>query len=117
MTKQEEFEIAISNNDIKKVKYLLNNKSVNPADKKNIAILIASDQQNKQIIELLVQDKRVDPSVELNFAFFRAYKKRNFYIMELLLKDKRVSHQLKRKHIKLYNEITKLFITKKISEF
>ena len=89
MTKQKEFENAIHNNDVKIIELLLNNKEVNPSNKYNYAIGIASKNGYINVVKLLLNDKRVNPSDKNNYAISTASENGHTEIFKLLLKNKK----------------------------
>jgi hypothetical protein len=59
MTKQEEFIVAIINNNIDKIKILLKNIKVNPSEENNKIIKYSYKNKNINIVDLLWNEKRV----------------------------------------------------------
>ena len=59
MTKQEQFENAVKNNNISLVKKFLKDKDINPASKNNAAMRIISDKGHFDIAKLLIKDGRI----------------------------------------------------------
>ena len=60
MTKQEEFNEAIINNDIEIIKTLLTDNRVDPSVNNNEAIRDASSNGHIEIVKLLLADSRID---------------------------------------------------------
>ena len=92
MTKQDELEDAMRNNNIKKVELLLKNKDVDPSINDNQAIIYASSVGYiiLDIIKLLLNDPRVDPSENNNQAIKAASENGYTNVVKLLLQHPRV---------------------------
>ena len=59
---QEQFFNSIKENDIERVKLLLNNKKINPSSSNNRAIIISSVHGHIEILKLFLNDNRIDPT-------------------------------------------------------
>ena len=90
MTKQEQFDKAIWENDFNIVESLIIDQEVNPAANNNYAILTSSEQGYYDIVKLLLKDKRVDPSADNNKSILFASRNGHYEIAKLLLADERV---------------------------
>lgn len=99
------------------VKLLLNNPRFNPDDNNNEALLVAAREDHFDVVKLLLNDSRVNPADCENRAIRTDFKNRNTNIIKLLWTDQRVKNTLKNDDIKLYNELTKKDIKKKVIEF
>jgi hypothetical protein len=91
MTKQYEFEDAINNNNIEKVKSLLKDKKINPSCKNNLALQLVSQTGNLDILKLILNDKRTNPSDKNNYFIQLAAESGHFQLVDFLLKDSRVN--------------------------
>ena len=81
---QKIFEKAIKKNYLELVKYLLQDKRVNPND----GIMIAFTKDYQEIVELLLKDERMDTNINkeiLQEIFEQAIKKNNVELVKLLL--------------------------------
>ena len=87
MSKQEEFDLCVVNNDIEKFTLLIKDKNVDPCFNNNKVMKIAAKFNYIEFVKILLKDPRVDPSENSNFAIKFA---RNPEIVKLLLKDPRV---------------------------
>jgi len=85
----DEFIEAIKNNDIERVKTLLQDKGVDPSAYNNIAIIIAAMNGYTEIVKILLKDKRVDPSAWNNQAIRYAAENGRMEVVRLLLRDGR----------------------------
>ncbi len=82
---------AISNNNIKMVKLLLNMKGINPSCKDNFPIKMASELGYKKITKILLSDNRIDPTAGgSNLPLRLSSEKKHKKIIKLLLSDYRV---------------------------
>ena len=90
MNKQNEFNEAIINNNVKIIKKLLNDKDFDPSYDENEPIHNASSLGQIEIVKLLLNDKRVDPSDYNNHAIRISSVNLHIEVVEELLKDKRV---------------------------
>jgi len=90
MTKQEEFNNVIIDDDIEIIKTLLKDNRVDPSDRDNYAIKVASTNGHTETVKLLLQDDRVDPSDNNNMAIRWASNNGCTGVVKLLLKDDRV---------------------------
>jgi hypothetical protein len=90
MNKQEEFNKYIITNNVRKIKSLINDMSINPEKKDNWAIGYASKKGYNKIFKLLLSDPRVDPSDNYNYAFIESYSNGHNDTVEILLTDKRI---------------------------
>ena len=102
-----EFQEAVEQNKIEKVKALLINKKLDPSFNRNICIKYASSEGYSEIVKILLKDDRVDPAWTKNYAITAAYDNKHFDIVNLLWKDKRVKDTLKDNDPILYNELIK----------
>jgi hypothetical protein len=129
-TKQDEFEIAVGNNNLSVVETLLKDKRVDPAEFRNYAIGAASEEGYFNMVTLLLNDHRVNPSDDKNYALRSAFnlviknknseqKNKAEYknIVEILWNDIRVKKTLKNDFIELYNILMKKNIKNKIEDF
>ena len=114
---QEQFYDYIEKNDINNVKLLLKDKRVNPSDRNNWAIQLASQNGYFDIFKLLLEDNRVDPSDKNNCAIILASHNGHVAIVNLLWQDQRVKDTLKVDDKELYNELIKNDIKEKIEVF
>ena len=123
---QEQFYDYIEKNDINNVKLLLNDKRVNPSDRNNWAIILASKDGYFDIVKLLLEDKRVDPSDHSNYftkensynwAIYLAFSNGYFNISNLLWQDQRVKNTLKKDIPDLYNQLVKQDTKEKVDKF
>jgi len=87
---QKEFFEACKIGDLDKVKSLLFNEKVNPADRDNLAIRWASENGHYNIVKLLLEDKRINPADDNNLVILWASKNRHFNVIKLLLRNNRV---------------------------
>ena len=92
-------------NDVKIVKLLLEDKRVNPSIRDNFPIRQASSNGRKEIVKLLLKDERVDPSSKNNQSIINANKNGHRGVVKLLFKDNRVRKSLDKKDIKGFIEI------------
>ena len=91
MTKQNEFNKAITSNDIKKVKLLLNDPRVDPSNDNNLPLCLAVKKNHIDIVKLLLKNDRfVSLISETNDPISIASQHGYIEILELLLKDKRI---------------------------
>jgi ankyrin repeat protein len=91
-SKQENFNAAVKNNDVEKVKLLLKKMFFNPAIYNDYAIEISSKNGYTEIVKLLLEDKRVNPAPNFhNYPLVYASLHGHTDIVDLLLKDKRVN--------------------------
>ena len=92
MSKQEEFNEAIKQGKVEKVKALLKDKrhNVSPSYYDNWPIGFASFNGHVEIVKVLLKDKRVDPSDKENIAIRLASMNGHLEIVKALLKDSRV---------------------------
>ena len=111
--KQQDFQIAITNNDIDAVKILLKDYMVNPIYN-GIPLLLSIESGNIEIIKLLLKDKRMNPCVNKNYAIRVADEIGNFNVINLLWKDVKIKKTLEEDNLELYN---KLNISGKINNF
>ena len=102
-----EFQEAVEQNKIEKVKALLINKKLDPSFNRNICIKYASSEGYSEIVKILLKDDRVDPAWTKNYAITAAYDNKHFDIVNLLWKDQRVKNTLQKDDINLYNELIK----------
>ena len=117
MTKQEEFETAIDNNDYKKVKLLLADRRGDPAADSNSAIRCASRNGNTEVVKLLSSDPSVYPAASANYAIVKASENGHSDVVNLLWKNKKVKETLKNNDLNLFNSLTQLDIKEKIKSF
>src|SRR3972149_12315787 len=87
---QKEFFDASQNGHYNVVKLLLEDKRINPADRYNWAIQLASFYGHYNIVKLLLGDNKVNPADDNNSAIQWASYNGHYNIVELLLEDKRV---------------------------
>ncbi len=81
---------AIEKGDIDKVKLLLTNPEINPADGNNNAIRDASGGGHTEVVKLLLNDPRVNPAALNNMALMGASQNGHIGVVKLLLADPRV---------------------------
>jgi ankyrin repeat protein len=147
MTKQEEFQKAIEENNIKLVCELVQEGKIDPENNGNEAlrtaakygfvdivellfkvgvkpvfggnctIRIAAFYGNIKLIEFLLKESRVDPSDCGNESICFAYKKKYTDIVELLWSSQTVKDTLKYDNTKIYNELVQQDIKNKVSQF
>jgi len=84
-----DFKEAIYNNDIEKVKILLQDKRIDPSVK-NYAIRLTASRGQVEIVKLLLEDPRVDPTVENDQAIRYAAANGHTEVVKVFLQDKRV---------------------------
>jgi ankyrin repeat protein len=82
---------AIGENDIDRVRILLQNPEVDPTADNNEALRYSSWKGHYEIVQLLLQDPRIDPSAHQNQALINAAVAGRTNIVELLLQDPRVN--------------------------
>lgn len=102
-----EFQEAVEQNKIEKVKALLINKKLDPSFNRNICIKYASSEGYSEIVKILLKDDRVDPAWTKNYAITAAYDNKHFDIVNLLWKDQRVKISLEEDCFKLYEILIK----------
>ena len=90
MTKQDEFENSIINNDFSKVKILLENKDVDPTNV-NFAMKHSSGEGYLKILILLLKDSRINPALENNCCIIGAAVSGHFDVIQLLMQNKKVN--------------------------
>ena len=117
MTKERELEEAIQQNDINKVKLLLNNTNFNPIVEPSFNLVNASNSGFIDIIKLLLNDNRIDASQGNNWAIRSSYKRKQYHSVLVLWQDERVKKSLQNDDLKLYKELLKKDIKLKLSEF
>ena len=117
MTKQNNFNEAVENNDIEKVKSLLNDQRVDPTDSDNYALYISSTSGFVEIVDLLLKDKKINPSSYENEAIRYASDFDHIYVINLLWEDKRVKNTLKKDDLKLHDKLIQKDIKNKIEMF
>ena len=117
MIKQEEFEVAIGNNNIQKVKLLLKEPSVDPTDRDYDFIFYASKEGYADIVKLLLEDGRANPCILHNSSIRYAFKNNHNDIVKMLWETKNVKKTLKTDYTYLYNKLKELDIQKKILNF
>ncbi len=78
--------IELQSND----SYILKPYRVDPSDRDNLAIIRASRNGHKEVVELLLSDDRIDPSDRDNVAIRFASRNGHKEVVELLLSDDRV---------------------------
>ena len=81
---------ALENSKILAVISLLKDPRIDPSVNTNMAILHASGEGYKEIVEMLLKDNRVNPAQSNNLAIRLASEKGHNEIVEILLKDNRV---------------------------
>lgn len=81
---------AVKTGNVQKVKLLLNDIRVYPADNTNDAICQASEYGHAEVVKLLLNDDRVDPTDNNNFVIRRASKNGHMEVVRLLLADDRI---------------------------
>ena len=87
---QDQFDNAVTSNDIVKATLLLTDTRVDPAMYDNEAIQFASKHGYIEIVQLLLADKRVDPTTFDNYAIRKASQNGHVEVVKLLLADSRV---------------------------
>ena len=63
---------------------------VDPSDRDNLAIIVASYWGQAEVVKLLLADSRVDPAARGNEAISQAYRRGYTKVVKLLLADSRV---------------------------
>ena len=135
MTKQDEFNSTIKNNDIKKLKLLILNfrdaavygqfdvfktllqdKRI-PIYDLNASLCEASFYRHIEIIKLLLKDNRVNPCHQNNLAIRRAYKKNHTEVIKLLWNNKQIKNNLKNNDKEIYNQLKKQDIKNSVISF
>jgi hypothetical protein len=91
MISQRGFEDAIKNNNIEKIKTILQQKIFNPSAYNNYLIKMAANLGRLEIFTLLHNDPRTNPTTENDWAIRNASKNGHFAIVKLLLNDERVN--------------------------
>ena len=117
MTKQQEFNDAIVENNFNEIKLLLKEPTINISAHNNAPIQLASQLGYIEIFKMLLNDKRVNPADDNNFAIRIASINKNNDIVLLLLKDKRVKNSLAKNDTVFYDELLKKEIKNKLELF
>src|SRR3972149_8675639 len=110
---QKEFFDASQNGHYNVVKLLLEDKRINPADRYNWAIQLASRYGHYNVVKLLSKDNRVNPADENNLAILSASANGHYNVVKLLLGDKKVINSF---NIDIINYIKK-YCSKEINDF
>lgn len=119
MTKQDEFNQAILNNNIKLFKQLLENKNVKADFDGNVAIQNAAKLGYTDIAIILLKDSNVNDKDRLNLALKNACENNHADIVKLLLDyiyhpNEQTDSALNIASYKNYTEVVKVFINKPI---
>ena len=117
MTKQEEFNQAVKDNDIKNVKLLLNDSMVDPSAADNYAIRWASYKGQLDVVKLLLNDPRVDPSDSNNQAIRVASDQGHIDVVKLLWKNKKIKDSFKMDDSALSHYLNRLNVNDKLDLF
>jgi hypothetical protein len=117
MTKQLEFNTAISQNNFSKIKLLLKDPTLNISAHNNSPIQLAAQRGYFEIFEMLLNDSRVNPADDDNFAIKIADVNGNDNIVFLLLKNDRVKKLLQKNEITLYEAKLKKHTKLKLESF
>jgi hypothetical protein len=117
MTKEEEFENAITTSNIETMKKLLKDPTIHPEMDNNMAVMDAAEHGFFDILSLLLNDSRVNPSDQNNFAIIYANDNSNNQIVEILWRHKAVKESLKNDDNELYEKLTKKDIKDNIFSF
>tara|TARA_B100000073_G_scaffold228540_1_gene190633 strand:- start:1011 stop:1445 length:435 start_codon:yes stop_codon:yes gene_type:complete len=113
-----QFQEAVEQNNIEKVKVFLGNKKLDPSFNRNICVKYAVNKGFSEIVKLLLKDNRVDPACTKNYAITTAYDNKYFDIVNLLWKNQKIKDTLKDNNPMLYNELIKKDqIKEKVEEF
>jgi hypothetical protein len=91
LTPQENFDVAILKNNIKKVKSLLSCPDVNPSIDDSDCLRTASKEGYIEIVTLLLNDKRADPTSLNHYSVVFSAINGHLDILTLLLSDSRVN--------------------------
>jgi hypothetical protein len=87
----ESFLQAVKDGKIITAMAILAETSISPGDNNNQALIIASENDDIDMLELLLKDDRTDPTVN-NFAIYKnALRNKNEDIVELFLSDRRIN--------------------------
>ena len=89
MTKQEEFEEAVQNNDIDKFKSLINDSDIFIAYREDTALRISVSNGNYEMVKLLLETGKTSPKTFNSKCLHYAVIEGFIDIVELLLEDKR----------------------------
>ncbi len=114
MNIQEQFYHYITENNLEKVKLLLQDEKLDPCYKNNFAIRYSTQNRNLDMIKLLIKDKRIDPSANKNISIKDAYYYKHNNIVQCLWQDERVRNSLENDYKELYN---KLIIKDNVEKF
>ena len=88
--KQLEFQKEMEDNNINKVKSILNDKNINPSYNDNQAIIYSCENGNLEMVKLLLKDERVNPAMKNNKPIGYSSQFGHIEIVKLLLNDTRV---------------------------
>ena len=93
MTKQDEFEEAVLNNNFNQVELLLKNVNIDPSGNDGSSFRAAAKYGYTNIVKLLLNDSRVDPSEwnDHDYAFRSASENGHLEIIKILLEDHRIN--------------------------
>jgi hypothetical protein len=117
--KQNDFEIAISRNNIEAVKILLKDSEVNPAYNDNWAIREASIYGFLELLKLLVKDKRTNVADGRNWAVRTAAIGNHYEMLKYLLTLHNVdptavaNQAIKEAYVEQHEKIVRLLWNKK----
>jgi hypothetical protein len=95
MTKQDDFLNAIYSKKTDIFMTLINNPEIDPAYNNNLALCLASEIDNIEVVRMLLKDKRVDPSDDDDFSIIASSNLGHTSIVKMLLNDKRVNPSAK----------------------
>ncbi|KAJ3258964.1 hypothetical protein HK103_003105 [Boothiomyces macroporosus] len=74
-------------------KYLICECAVDPSVGEDLAIRVAAEHGDDEMVELLLQDNRVQPNSNDDYAIYYAAANGHYKVVDLLLRDKRVDPQ------------------------
>jgi len=72
------------------IKLLISHKNINPSDRDNEILILASENGYYEIVKLLLSDNRIDPTHQKNKALRTAVLHERYNIVKLLLSDPRI---------------------------
>ena len=117
MTKQEEFKLAIINNDISKVNSLLENTTSSLSRFNFYSYGFAAENGYTEITKILLKKSKIDPSCRNNIAIKLASENKHTTIVNLLFNTKIVRDTLKNNDLDLYNSLIKKHVSNNIETF
>lgn len=105
MNKIEKFKEYVKNNDLKNLKFLIEEEDFDPSYLDNWAFEFSVFKSYSDIVEYLIKDERIDTTNQNCFAFFTALKNNDEKTLAVLLKDKKIKEYLKKTDINLYKTL------------